>query len=265
MKLKSLLTCTALMIAACNSTFGQTDFFWSTSPLNSGATNEDVTLELEPGESGTLYLYYTTNGPADSDLNTGAFLDVMTSESGVIEFTSAETLDFTITLFGSPAGFRWMDLVGSAFQVETDFINELGAGTIISGVGMLEENNGSGFVLDTGYDSGADAFLFAQVDFNVLDAPGVAGSSVDILATPGAGQIIHDAQLVPVSFGMATINIAEGLLLGDLNGDGEVSVCDVSDFVQAIISTSYVEIADMNQDGIVDLLDIRPFIMAINF
>ena len=88
MKLKSLLTCTALMIAACNSTFGQTDFFWSTSPLNSGATNEDVTLELEPGESGTLYLYYTTNGPADSDLNTGAFLDVMTSESGVIELPS---------------------------------------------------------------------------------------------------------------------------------------------------------------------------------
>ncbi|MEM9411555.1 MAG: hypothetical protein AAGA30_10600 [Planctomycetota bacterium] len=263
MNLKNILPCAAIILLSCGNLFAQTDFFWSVDNLNSGATNSDASIDLEPGESGTLYLYYTTNGPADSDIGTGAFVDVMTSASNVIEFTGAETLDFEILLFGSPTGFRWSDLVGVAADVESDFVNELGAATIISGIGILEDHNGSGFVVDEGYDSGADAFLFGKIDFTVIDDAALAGTSIDIMTTSGSGLIINGGQLVPASFGLATINVVEGIVMGDLTGDGIVNVCDVPDFVQAIIGTDYVEIADMNQDGIVDLLDIRPFVKAI--
>ena len=52
----------------------------------------------------------------------------------------------------------------------------------------------------------------------------------------------------------------DDILLGDVNGDGEVNLLDVGPFVDAISSGTYIAEADINQDGSVNLLDVGPFI-----
>jgi hypothetical protein len=238
---------------------GQTDFFFSFQGLNQGASNTSVAGEFEPGDTGTLFIYYTTNGPANSDIRTGAFLDVATAQSGVIRFTSASTLNFNISLLGIPSGVRW-DVFGPPVSVGDNFINELGAFILFAGMGIREANNGSLGLLDAGYDAGADAFLFAQLNFEVL--PDAAGSSVDLMLTAGAGGIVNQG-MVNATFGSATIMVPEDIILGDLNGDGVVSMDDIQPFIQALIKGVYIAEADINQDGRVSLLDVRPFVKLL--
>ena len=54
--------------------------------------------------------------------------------------------------------------------------------------------------------------------------------------------------------------VGDDILLGDVNGDGEVNLLDVGPFVNAITSGVFVPEADINGDGIVNLLDVAPFI-----
>lgn len=238
----------------------QTDFFFSDKAIGEGAVNANLTLEMAPGEAGTLYVYYSTNGPADSDIDTGAFLDVLTGTSGMLEFISAETHEFDITFVGTPLAVRWGDSFGTAAEVSAESIDELGAFTIFSGEGILEGHNGQAGLIDQGYDIFADAFLFATIEFRVVDDSELSGSSVEILAATGAGGIMNGFQNVDASFGLATINIETALLIGDVNSDGIVSDADIWPFVLAIANLNYVEAADINSDGSVNLRDIPAFV-----
>lgn len=259
---KTILPLVAMLIAiAPGNIFAQTDFFWSLNGLNQGAVNADVSVELAAGATSTAYLYYTTNGPADSDVGTGAFLDMATSQSGVIQFTNAETLEFDIELFFNPVGVRWGDGVGATGTVTDDAIDELSGFTIFTGSGIMESQNGTTGILDTGYDAGADAFLFAKVDFTVSDVPAAIGSVVDVMTSAGAGGIVNGFSTVPATFGGLEITVGEpSVVLGDFTGDGAVSMADVGPFVQAIISNDFNPVGDINQDSSVNLLDIRPFV-----
>jgi len=53
---------------------------------------------------------------------------------------------------------------GNTGTVSSNFVNELCAFQV-TGCGILESHNDSGVFLDVGYNSKADAFLFAKVDF----------------------------------------------------------------------------------------------------
>ena len=53
------------------------------------------------------------------------------------------------------------------------------------------------------------------------------------------------------------------LILGDVNGDGQVDLLDISPFVETVTSGIYTPSADINQDTVVDLLDVEPFIDLI--
>ena len=213
MNVKKFSLVLALVAMSASSVFGQNDFFWSTSNLNEGASNGDANVELASGTSGSLYLYYSTNGPADSDLSVGAFLDIATSMSGIIEFTRAETFDFDIAVAGTPIDKRWLaddgtgGSAGETGDVTADFIDEWNAFTVTGGQGILEANNGSGAFQDLGYDAGADAFLFGVVDFNVI---GTAGDSVNVLASAGEGGIVNGNDPVDATFGAATITVTGG-------------------------------------------------------
>lgn len=50
------------------------------------------------------------------------------------------------------------------------------------------------------------------------------------------------------------------VLLGDVNGDGQVDLLDVQAFVEAITNGTFIVEADINGDGFVNLLDVGPFI-----
>ena len=261
---RNLFLAVALLTLGPGDTFAQSDFFWSFNGLNQGATNSNATGEFSPGSSGSIFLYYSTNGPANSDLSVGAFLDISTSESGIVRFTGAETFDFGISLFGFPLAMRWGDLVGETSSVSDDLIDELAALTLFNGLGILEAHNGSTGLLDAGYDAGADAFLFGRIDFTVLDEPGPDGTSVDILATAGSGGIVNQGSIVNAAFGNATIIVTIEAIVGDINGDGNIDSCDVRPFVQIIVSGGYQEEADINNDGSVNLRDIQPFIALLS-
>ena len=49
-------------------------------------------------------------------------------------------------------------------------------------------------------------------------------------------------------------------IVGDVNGDGEVSLLDVAPFVNLITVNGFQIEADINGDGSVDLLDVAPFV-----
>ena len=199
-----------LMTVLSTSISAQTDFFWSTFDLNSGAANSDLKATYEQGDTGSLFLYFSTNGPSDSNLSVGGFLDVATSMNGVIEFTRAETFDFTINVGGTPIGNRWLDdmggggSAGETGDVMANFIDEWNAFTVTGGQGILESNNGQGVFLDEGYDAGADAFLFGVVDFTVV---GSMGSSVDLITSVGDGMVVDGGTALDPEFGNATINV----------------------------------------------------------
>lgn len=258
--IRPLLCAVIAVLISSGVTVAQSDFFLSFQNLNQGASNSNPVESFSPGDSGTLYLYWTTNGPADSDIDTGAFVDLQTTQSGVIQFTSAQTFNFNITLLGSTVGPRW-DVFGGTAAVSDDAVDGLSAFVIFSGLGMKEDHNGSTGLVDQGYDSGADAFLFGKIDFVVLADP--VADSVNITMATGSGGIFNSGTAVNATFGSATIEIGTGVLLGDVNLDGVVDMDDVNPFVQVIINGPYQEEADVNQDGAVDLRDVMPFIKLL--
>ena len=205
-----LLITLAIACLTASPVGAQTDFFWSPFELNSGATNSDASVNFEQGSSGSLFLYFSTDGVNDTDMWVGAFLDIATSVDGVIEFTRAETFDFAIVNNGTPVSNRWLDSqggggsAGETGTVTSNFIDEYHAFMVTGGLGILEAHNGSDAFLDTGYDPSANAFLFGVVDFNVVGAP---GSSVDLTIEIGKTMISQGDYCMECdgSFGGATI------------------------------------------------------------
>ncbi len=222
MNVRNFFLVIAVLAMSASSVLAQGgDFFWSTQGLNMGATNGDASLTLAPGESGSLFLYYTTNGPAMSELDTGAFLNISQSVAGIANFTGGETFDFEIELAGGPFAWRWtangmagegaggnfgalvpegtMDPPAGTFS--DNLISNLQGFTVNGGQGIRNVNQGPA-LLDLGYDADADAFLFGRVDF-VAAGQG----STDLLLEAGSGGIVNGGAPVDVTFGGATINV----------------------------------------------------------
>ncbi|MEM9411288.1 MAG: M12 family metallo-peptidase, partial [Planctomycetota bacterium] len=236
----------------------ETDFFWSTADLNNGATNGSMLMATaSEGDSGALFLYYDT---MVSEIDTGAFLDIMTSSTGVIEFTNATAFDFDILAAGTPFTVRWGDSFGETGVLTPDFIDEFGAFTVVSGTGILNENTGPTF-LDTGYDPSTGAFLFGRIDYNVV---GSAGDMVDISVTAGTTGIVNNGVALTPTFGVASILVTDSVLLGDINCDGAVNLLDVDPFIDLLSNGEFSAKADFNGDGVVSLLDVGPFVDALN-
>ena len=194
----------AIMAMSLSSVSAQGDFFFS---FEAGGANEDQKAEMSVGDTGSLYVYWSTNGPADSDLSVGAFIDVFTSADGIIEFTAAETFDYQITVAGTPIGNRNLDAMGGGGSVgpadtTANFIDEMAAFTVTGGPGILEANNGSGAFLDSGYTASNDGFEWGRIDFMV-----VGEGSVDVTGAAGDGMIVNGADVVPAAFTTATINV----------------------------------------------------------
>jgi hypothetical protein len=53
-------------------------------------------------------------------------------------------------------------------------------------------------------------------------------------------------------------------IVGDLNGDGMVTLLDVNPFVEALTAGDFVCEADVNEDGVVSLLDVNPFVLLLS-
>ena len=206
---RNIPTVLILIALSASSVFAQGDFFWSTSDLNSGATNSAADLSLNVGDTASLYLYYST---VNSELDTGGGLDLSFTSNGVVNFTAAETFDFDIELASGPIGAiigqRWgTDVfpygpVNPADSVTNDAVTGLNAFRVVTGSGIINDNNGEAVFIDLGFDAGADAFLFGRVDF-VAVAEGI--TSLETAA--GAIGIFHDDATINPIFGAANITV----------------------------------------------------------
>ena len=238
---------------------GAGDFFWSTSNLNEGAVNGPLDLSLLPGESITLYLYYSTNGPSNSEINSGYSINVATSENGIIEFTDADTFNPL-----NIVGFRWdfprdttldgEDGVGvvEALSVESDLIIGLTAlGNLGGGTGI----NDTLSTIDIAYDSDAQAFLCGRIQIEAI-TPG----NIELAAGPNDLGIANEYDLLQSVFTRVNISVGGEVLLGDVSLDGMVDFQDITYFINRLASGDYQAEADCNEDTSVDFLDIPFFI-----
>lgn len=255
---------------ASDPTGGSSDFFFSTAGLNAGTTNNSSLL-LTPsiGDAGSLYIYVDgtfnadAGGVGEGGIDTGVLLDVATSNPGVIAFTGAKTFDFDIALTIDSSvviGPRWGDAFGPAGALTADAIIGLDAFTVVAGDGILTSNTGTGPFLDLGYDVGANAFLFACIGWEV-----VGTGTTEILIDELTDEVVHDGMQLEPDFGSATFFVSPALpeVLGDINGDGLVTLLDVQPLIDLIVSGEYEGEGDVNQDGVVDLMDIAPFISLL--
>lgn len=255
------------MIEPFSDVLGKADLVYNRD-LNQNAVNQPLEVESKSvGDTGSLFLYYSSNGPSDADIDIGAFVDIATSQPGVIRFTHAETFNFPIAGVLS----RWevpdvppecSDSFGQTATVSDDFINELGAfGIAIPGMsdGLAE--------LDLGYDPIADAFLFARVDYEVIGegcvrihvGPGQLG----IVNTENAPLLIGvDDSFLDASFGSAIIPaLGSDMILGDANCDGFIDLMDINCFENIGSDCGFgIPTADVNQDGYLDFRDFCPLV-----
>lgn len=241
---------------------GAGDFFWSTAHLNQGAVNGPLDLALAPGESVTLYLYYSTSGPSNSEIKSGYSINVATSQNGVVEFTEAETFNpLNIT------GFRWdyprdatldgEDGVGvvAAESVQSDLIIGMTAIGPLGGAGGINEAFSA---LDIAYDSDAQAFLCGRIQIEAV-APG----RILLAAGPNDLGVVDEFELLQSVFNRVSISVSGGVLLGDVSLDGRVDFGDISHFINRLASDEYQAEADCNEDGLVNFFDIPFFISAL--
>ena len=247
---------------AANQCTAQTDIFWSLQNLGEGAVNQELEINAEVGDVVSLFAYWDT---LNSEVDIGIKFLINTSAPGVINFVGGETFDFNIALFENTdiiLGARWGDAFGPIGIDEDAQGASLTAFSVTGGDGIIDFNTGPIF-LDLGYDVDADAFLYARVDVELV-GPGRV-QFLQESRNNGSG-IANNGMAVDATFGAVTIFAKDkGVMLGDLNGDGFVTLLDVAIFVDLLVNQGFQLEADMNQDGSVDLLDVDLFIAAIDF
>ncbi len=148
------------------------------------------------------------------------------------------------------SGTVTFELAGSK-SVQQDMLSANGV-AILDGslmVKLIDEGNGIP-VLDVGDE------------FTVLTANGgVSGQFDNAPVSIGVGEGYQwEVIYSPNDVTIRVDSIIPNLVLGDIDGDGAVTLLDVSPFVDAINSGVYIIQADLNCDGAVNLLDVSLFV-----
>ncbi len=177
------------------------------------------------------------------------------SGTAVLNIFFGSELDFFAnTLTGGPFGLASTPVTyvatANGLEITAGGLDiNLFAGTFLIGLTPILNYgaNSQEFIQDAGA-AGQTTFL-NNTNGGLFSPPTVNASSLD-LPTPFTGMAIR-------------ITADNGVLLGDLNGDGQVNLLDVSPFVDAVVSGTFIPEADINGDGEVNLLDIAPFVALL--
>lgn len=226
----------------------------------------------------------TTDGSFSPIAPLGGEFDTSTNESGL----SFDPTDDTAFL-STPTTLYTIDVTTVAATLIGDFAE--GGSSIGSVIDIAFDNSGQLFAHSITTDAlysvdkttGSSSFIGAH-GLNATAAQGMdfdsatntlyaaiytGGASVGSYRTwnTTTGEFTELTSLAtlpePIEMEMAILAISSGDCvnpLGDVNGDGVVTLLDVGPFVDAISTNVFVFEADVNADGVVDLLDVGPFV-----
>ena len=209
-------------------------------PGSGFVTNEELVVDLATGDELMLHLYYTTDGPSQSELRFGGGVEITTSQPGKIRFEAAESFDFDVVLQDmTVVDKRWGNDTGEGFVgpgvVSDDFIDQMDFFTLFAS-GLIEMNTGPVF-FDTGYDASADAFFIGSIELTALE-----DGSVDLATVVGDPISMTNDGFTPYfpEFGGVAINVFEISLVG-----GELSIVgtDNNDNITAIGTATAGQVA----------------------
>ncbi len=191
-------------------------------------------------------------------LHVGTYIGNLVNEAGTL--APGQSAGST-TIFGSytqeeDASLE-IEIGGPGVGTQFDFVNVTG-NVFLDGQLQLALING--FV-----PSGAQSFTIFNVGGgNPIGFFDNAGDNQRVDTVGGEGSFL-------VRYGVTSPNPTQIILsefepsfiLGDINGDGIVSLLDVAPFVALLTSGEFNPAADINQDGVVSLLDVAPFVSLL--
>jgi hypothetical protein len=215
------VACVALLASGA---VGASVFFSLAADVGNGVTPGDPNLQIQPGESGNLYIWSTD----DQDYDTTIGMNVFSGTPGVIGFTGGIVYnpDIQSQLVPSlPPVPRWNN--AAVGTVNADTIVQMNAANVALAMGVLAANNGTDAQqnLDLGYDVSSGAFLLASVDFDALQQ-GTTTLSISQDMPVQTALFVNQGERIDPEFMTATITVGSGgISLGGVAlGIGEGSV-----------------------------------------
>ena len=229
-------------------------------------------LRVAYGISNTGRIVGSGTNPNNAAVTSGWYLDpgdaTATNIGALVEIGHNSAVPFGVSSAGLITGSSSLNsgVNGRAFLwTDDDGMKELplppGA-TSASGRGVNDDgwvvgNAGGVTSLPFIYDGSGTYLLQDVIAFDGDGWDLTAGTSNAAFCISNDGTIFGRGLLNGQLTGFAMIRT---ILIGDTNGDGEVSLLDVSPFVITVAGGPFLEAADINCDGEINLLDVGPFV-----
>lgn len=204
MKLKSMVSLAVAALLACPAMVNANDIFVSFSAFGDGDAISNTNAEFDALGSGTAYIWV-----ADTfQIDTGAFLDIFNSNTGVIELTGAEVFNPGVFVGATQVDTRFQPDGGTGIStggqgISAGLIDEVFGFSVNEGTGILPSQTTGSTFEDAGHDPLSNAFLFASVDFNI-----VGDGNAEISLGIGDGLIVDGGVELTPRFSAATISVA---------------------------------------------------------
>ena len=203
MNFKSIVSLAVAALLACPAMVNANDIFVSFSGFGDGDAFSNSNAEFDALGSGTAYIWV-----ADTfQIDTGAFLDVLNSDTSVIELTGATVFNPDILVAGTPFDTRWQPNGGTGIGtggvgVTPGLIDEVFGFTVNEGSGILPSQTTGNVFEDNGHDASSSAFLFASIDFEIV---GDGDATISLAA--GDGLIVDGGAELSPRFNAATLSV----------------------------------------------------------
>lgn len=166
-----------------------------------------------------------------------------------------------------------------ALSIDIAAMGDFEASTDINSISAIVDGAPQQTLLELLVDeSASQTYTFQAGNTETLDDPiRVNGTLLDnsfqnfVAPIQGTGSVLvltiscqGNDGLETIAFNNLLIISENGVLLGDVNCDGVVTLLDVGPFVDAITSSEFNPKADINGDGTDDLLDVGPFVSLLD-
>ena len=185
-----------LLVFLMTDQFCNADIFLSFTGMNDGNANTSGNAVFNIGDSGVAYIWFTD----DSKVDTGAFLDIVSSDAGVVRFTGSSAFNPDILSGATIVDTRWQSASGGT--VGDGLIDEMAGVRILNGTGILPSKVTGSAIEDSLHDATSNAFLFGSVNFEAVSL----GDAV-LSASVGDGLIVDEGVSLTPTFRSASIDV----------------------------------------------------------